>query len=62
MLRTLQGNYSDLLVALSAVYSDLRGDAGKREAEEAAAEVRTTHVLLKNVEIVATYVALDKWT
>lgn len=35
----LQGNYSDLLVALSTVYSDLRGDAPAGQADEAA-EVR----------------------
>lgn len=30
----LQGNYSDLLVSLSAVYSDLRGDAPPPQSEE----------------------------
>ena len=28
-----QGNYSDLLVALSSVYSDLRGDAPAQQAD-----------------------------
>lgn len=32
----VQGNYSDLLVALSTVYSDLRGDAPAGQADEAA--------------------------
>jgi len=31
-----QGNYSDLLVALSSVYSDLRGDKAEGKAEEAS--------------------------
>ena len=30
----VQGNYSDLLVSLSAVYSDLRGDAVTPQSEE----------------------------
>jgi hypothetical protein len=30
----VQGNYSDLLVSLSAVYSDLRGDAAPAQTEE----------------------------
>ena len=30
----VQGNYSDLLVSLSAVYSDLRGDAAPPQSEE----------------------------
>ena len=34
-----QGNYSDLLVALSAVYSELRGDAGAAEKRDEDAEV-----------------------
>ena len=37
----LQGNYSDLLVILSAVYSDLRGDRGPMpQGDDAFAEVR----------------------
>jgi hypothetical protein len=36
----VQGNYSDLLVSLSAVYSDLRGDAAPAQTEEGL-EVRT---------------------
>lgn len=39
----VQGNYSDLLVALSSVYSDLRGDASAAQAEaEAEGIVRST--------------------
>ena len=42
-LRLLQGNYSDLLVQLSAVYSQLRGDvSGTKNEDSAQGFVRST--------------------
>lgn len=45
MTHSLQGNYSDLLVVLSDVYSQLRGDARpktQQEEEEEAAMLGST--------------------